>query len=354
MLCLTNSQSFSQPSQTSAGIVRFAISTPNTSTITPPSSPDQPLGRTITGTTDFSFTTSSTVPESILQPLSPSSSNATGIRVDNFCETLLNGRTASCCPQLYFDDDAGVLYHMKSIRQSTYIEASQPTQSLANLLGGKREFNLKERRILAVILAHSMLHFCESPWMSREWNKEHITFFRKARDRREGIDVFDLSRPWLSPSFDENACVGEDDVSQLYRIHPNPSVLALGILLLEIELNAGIEKYRDAEDAEKLPQSFSSNSNADLFVAQRLIDPDSQDHVLDRLCDAYCKAINACLYCQFVEPGTSTSLDDEDFRQAVYANIVRPLEDELWHSFPKLTPESIGLEAVNGVERHSL
>ena len=320
--------------------------------MTPPSSPDQPLGRTFTGMSDFSYTSSSTVTESILPPLSPSPSNATGIRVDNICETLLNGRTASCCPQLYFDDDAGVLYHMKPTRQSTYIEASQPSQSLASLLGGRRELNLKERRILAVILAHSMLHFCESPWMSREWNKEHITFFRKARDRREGIDVFDLSRPWLSPSFDENDCVGEDDLSPLYRIHPNPSVLALGILLLEIELNASIEEYR--EDAEKLPQNFSSNSNADLFVAQRLIDPESQDHVLDKLCDAYCTAINACLYCNFVDPDTSTSLDDEDFRQAVYANIVRPLEDELWHSFPKLTPESIGLEAVNGAKKHSL
>ena len=280
-------------------------------------------------------------------PLSPSISSTTRVRVDNLHETLLNGKTASCCTQLYFDDDACVLYQMKPTRQSTYIEASQPSQSLANLLGGKRELILRERRILAVILAHSMLHFCESPWMSKEWNKEHITFFRKVRDRREGADVFDLSRPWLSPSFEEIVSAEEPDLSPRYRIHPNPSVLALGILLLEIELNESIEEYRDAEGTEKLPQSYLTQSNADLFIAQQLIDPNSQNHVLDRIVDRYQAAISACLYCNFVEEGSPTSLEDEDFRQAVYANIVRPLEDELWHSFPKLTPEDIGLEAVN-------
>lgn len=239
-----------------------------------------------------------------------------------------------------------MLYHMRPTAKSTFVEASLPSQSLASLLEGKRPFGLKERRILAVILAHSMLHFCESPWVSREWNKHHITFFRRARDQR-GEDIFDVSRPWLEPSFTESAKGEEKDLSQLYNIHPNPSVLALGILLLEIELNAAIEAY---DNGDAIPTGFAK-SNTDLFTAQRLLDPESDEHVLDKIPDKYRQSIQACLECNFVDSGFPASLEDEDFRQAVYGNIVRPLEDELWHSFPQLTPEDIGLETVGGSKK---
>lgn len=334
--------SSSQLSQPSPNIVRFAISSPNQPT--PPASPDRQLARTLTGLT-FSSTASTIVPESISPPISPTSSN-NKIPVENICETLLRYKSQLCCPRLLFDEEAGMLYHMRPTAKSTFVEASQPSQSLASLLQGKRSFGLKERRILAVILAHSMLHFCESPWLSREWNKHHITFFRRTRDQR-GEDIFDLSRPWLSASFIDSIKEEENDLSQLYNIHPNPSVLALGILLLEIELNAAIEDY---DNGDVVPTGFAK-SNTDLFTAQRLLDPDSEEHVIDRIPDKYRQSIQACLECNFVDLGLPASLEDEEFRQAVYSNIVRPLEDELWHSYPLLTPEDIGLETVGGSKK---
>jgi hypothetical protein len=59
--------------------------------------------------------------------------------------------------------------------------------------------------------------------------------------------------------------------------------------------------------------------------------------------DSYRSAVQACLTCKFVDHGRSMSLDDHGFRQAVYENIVHPLEEELFHGFG-LKPEDLGLE----------
>lgn len=128
-------------------------------------------------------------------------------------------------------------------------------------------------------------------------------------------------------------------------MHPNPSVLALGILLLEIELKSTIEERGNQEGIET---DFVTRSNANFFTAMRLIDRHSNEHILDNVPENIAQAIHACIKCDFVTYGQTTSLDDEHFRGAVYREIVRPLEDELWHSFKHLKPEDIGLETVGG------
>jgi len=186
-----------------------------------------------------------------------------------------------------------------------------------------------ERRILAVILAHSMLHFCESPWMSREWNKNHVSFFKCANGD------FDLQRPWLSPDF-ANTYVPED-VDELHRIHPNPSILALGILLLEIELGDVIESFTEATD---LSCDGFEDCNTSLFAALHV-----WEKKLDNVYWGYKSAVEACLNCDFFESEDAIplSLDDENFHEAVYKHIVQPLEGELWVAC-HVKPENIGLE----------
>jgi hypothetical protein len=270
--------------------------------------------------------------------------------VDNICGTLLEAKSKFCCPRLLFDDEAGVLYQMLATQQSMTIEASQPSQSLASLLQGQRRFSLKEQRILGVILAHSLLHFCESPWVSREWNKEHITFFQRAQAERANNNSFDLTRPWLAPTFGATLPEIEqtDDTWLMTRMHKNPSVLALGILLLEIELNSTIEQKCDQEGVDF---DFVARSNANFLKAMQLIDRNSDAHILDYVPENIAQAIQACIKCDFVSEGASTSLNDEYFREAVYREIVRPLEDELWHSFRQLKAEDIGLETVGDAQR---
>jgi hypothetical protein len=228
--------------------------------------------------------------------------------------------------------DGKVLYKTRPAQNKLFIEASLPSKSLADLLMEKRQFNLRERRILAVILAHSLLHFCDSPWLSRHWDKKHLSFFHRTTKQGKGLD---LRRPWLATEFE--AAVESEDVDQFQRIHPNPSVLALGILLLEIELRASIESSRTKDD---LNPEGMADCNTNLFTAERLL-----EHNLQDVFDGYRRAVGACLTCDFVEPGAPTNLDDEEFRHAVYDKIVAPLEQELEFGFG-LKAKDLGLESV--------
>jgi hypothetical protein len=232
-----------------------------------------------------------------------------------------------CCTKWLFD--GSVLYKLQPSRDRLFVQASHPGTSLADLLLGEIKLKLRERRILAVILAHSMLHFSDSPWLSKHWNKSHLTFFQCAS--KNGLQL-DVHRPWISTQF-ENGEIPEN-TEDGYRVHPNPSVLALGILLLEIELRAGIEQSRTEED---LSPSGEVDCNTDLFTAERLLESNCND-VFER----FRKAVDGCLKCDFVDEGASTSLDDDNFRQAIYDNIVLPLEEELEIGF-SLTPEDLGL-----------
>lgn len=69
---------------------------------------------------------------------------------------------------------------------------------------------------------------------------EHISFFYVPRDKP------DLQRPYLSTRFDK--LQPEIVNTDMNRFHQNPSILALGILLIEIELGRPIETYRTATE----------------------------------------------------------------------------------------------------------
>lgn len=293
---------------------------------TPPSSPDKPLARTLSGMTAVSLTQEpKTIPMS--PPLSPTVSNSRKV-IGTICEVFKRGLTRSCCPRMLYD--GLTLSHMRPTRNTLDIDTSEPSTSLAALLKGQRKFNLMERRILAVILARSMLHFCESPWMSREWNKNHVSFFKCSKQ-----GDFDLQKPWLSPDF-ANPYVPED-IDELNRIHPNPSILALGILLLEIELGEALESFTETTD---LSLGGLKDCNTSFFTAQHV-----WEKKLDNVYWGYRAAVEACLNCDFYEreDGLPLSLEDGDFHEAVYKHIVQPLEGELWIAC-HVKPKDIGLE----------
>jgi len=186
--------------------------------------------------------------------------------------------------------------------------------------------SLKEKRILAVIIAHGILSFCESPWLDRNWDKQHISFYgHSAAD-----ESIDLTRPFLSTNFQDSTQASQNQ-SPFLALHPNPAILALGILLLELEICEPIESHWLEEDLD----NGQPNSNTNLTAAERLLVKS-----VDDLYESYRMAIEGCLNCNFALLQGKMSLENENFREQVYENIVAPLEDELWHGW-KLTPDDL-------------
>ncbi|KAL9038324.1 MAG: hypothetical protein Q9214_005325 [Letrouitia sp. 1 TL-2023] len=198
-------------------------------------------------------------------------------------------------------------------RQSKLLE-SVPAVSLQSLLYNSHYLPLIAKRKLAVVLARSLLQLHEELWLGKEWSKRHITFFYA------NSNTIDYQRPYVTTSFDGNDQV----VPDFSLFHRNASILALGILLVEIHTGKPIEMYRTPED---LSNGTEVNANTDWTVADRVVKS------LDDCSLGYKDAIQACLDTPWVPAAQRVSLDDELTRNGLYNDVVRPLEDEVHHLF---------------------
>jgi hypothetical protein len=171
---------------------------------------------------------------------------------------------------------------------------------------------------LAITLTSSLLQLSQTPWLSQSWNKSDIIFLR-AKDG--GCTFADVKHPYLTRTHTpdsvlqvrKNAMLG-NDCSKL---------LALGIMLLEINHGQPIEHLRRPED---LGPNNQANELTNLQAAKRwLIDQKDKGN----LSWAFFNAISHCLKC-FVDP--SASLQNEEFCRTIEEQVLAPLEDEknLW------------------------
>jgi hypothetical protein len=197
---------------------------------------------------------------------------------------------------------------------------------LTELLGSRNIWRLRDKLILAVVLAHAVLHCSEGPWLRADWNKQHIFFFKK-----DPAQHLDLIRPFLALEFRE-PIVGDDE-DGMFMMHSNPALLSLGILLLEIGRNCPIERHWTAED---LMDDETPNQSTNITAALRVLENSDGDLVV-----GYRKAVRACLEWDVVSDGK----EDEDFTKRMYEFIVEPLERELERGFD-IVPEQLGLMGV--------
>lgn len=237
------------------------------------------------------------------------------VGLDRVCDALREGMTSHCLNFLIKDaGDEPTLWQLRPQPRQSKFHESVPAVSLQSLLYNSHHLPLIAKRKLAVILARSLLQLHEGLWLGEEWSKRHITFFYA------NSDTIDYQRPYVMTSFDDK----DQAVPDLSLFHRNPSILALGILLLEIHTGKPIEVYRNPED---LSNGTEVNANTDWTVADRVVKS------LDDCSLGYKDAIQACLDTSWVPARQRVSLDDEFTRDGLYSEVVQPLEDEVHHLF---------------------
>ncbi|KAF2502332.1 hypothetical protein BU16DRAFT_612009 [Lophium mytilinum] len=244
--------------------------------------------------------------DSVIEPRSPDLPEEA---IENICHLMEVAYENECKLRMLFDSNQ--LFRAKSLSQHRGL--GQGT-SLGKLLREKRKLTLKQKRVLAVVLAHAMLQYHGSPWMSDEWSKDQVEFFCD----QSGCDTLNIQRPYISTHFLESS---GQAVTPDYALHQYPAVLALGIMLLEIHLGDTIESRRKPD--EDCGKDGRVNVNTNLFTAHRIL-KDSCDDMYGN----YSNAIRACL-----DQSIFLGMDEDDFRQALYSNIVAPLEEELKTGF---------------------
>jgi len=242
----------------------------------------------------------------------------------SLCGLLRRARISNKSLQISFKD--GMLWQQRPILPRLQI-CDQLDASLKSLLENTQEWHrwkLRDKTILAVVLAHTVMHCSEGLWLHAELNKEHIFFFRKSCAQPP-----DLSRPFLAIDFaQQNIMANEED--DMFPIHSNPFLLSLGIVLLEINRGILIEDYWSQKD---LTNGLIPNDSTNLTAALRLLE-DMDGHLVN----GSQKAVKACLQWDNMNYGR----EHEDFAKRMYELVVKPLEEVLLSGF-NITPEQLGL-----------
>ncbi|KAF4992831.1 hypothetical protein FGRMN_6883 [Fusarium graminum] len=181
------------------------------------------------------------------------------------------------------------------------------------LLRGESVLPLKGKRVLAVTLASALLPFLETPWLQFSFNHSKIQFFEPRQDG----ELPDITKPFLAlehvPTMSarsSNTSEGPD--SSKHIVHPNASVLALGILLCELHYCTPVELM--AKDPPK-------NINDDFYTCIDKLQTLEDDAGVD-----YYLATKACLTGEYYPTGQQADFEDVGVQRLFYQNVVKRLE----------------------------
>ncbi|KAK6334643.1 hypothetical protein TWF718_010097 [Orbilia javanica] len=245
--------------------------------------------------------------------------------------------------QLYLLSIGDSLHDLPNRRER--LDTSQfPSKSLRGLIDdghfshfGKNKISLKERRILAVILAHLMLQLCDGPWIRETWDASNIYFLYNQSSPK----AINLRQPYVDSSLSSAPsalATGSPKPSDTNTLHKYPLILDFARLLVEIQLG---ETLKPTEE-DYTPGTVEETPDTAFFMIDRIFHEISND-----IYDDYRSAIDACLECDQFLP-EATSFEQPQFRGLVYQNIVAPLEQELLKGFNITIAELNNLQSEDG------
>ena len=192
----------------------------------------------------------------------------------------------------------------------------------------------KGKRILAVTLATALLPFLETPWVQPSFNHSNIHFIRPIQHG----ELPDITKPFLSleqaPIISARKTNTEDNPneSQKQMVHPNASVLALGILLCELQYCRPIGSWqKDTETAR--------NINANYYTSLDILQDLEANAGID-----YYLAAKACLNWEYYPTGELTTFESNSVQRLFYQNVIKRLESEIYKSW-HLRPEDLNVLA---------
>ncbi|KAI7765384.1 hypothetical protein LZL87_007135 [Fusarium oxysporum] len=227
----------------------------------------------------------------------------------HICQTITESRLRPQ-PKVFGDT-----HHPQMVSLSALFKRQQ------ELTGGTSVLPHMGKRILAVVLATALLPFLETPWVQPTFNHSNIQFFQPL-----GEDSLpDITKPFLDmkrvPIAMPNRAVVRENEAEMdtakHMVHPNASVLALGILLCELHYCKPIEAWQDDPDA---GQTVNSAYYTSLEVLKELEVDAGMDYYL---------ATKACLQWEYLPAGEHTTFESASVQKLFYQNVVKRLESEI-------------------------
>ncbi|KAE8441485.1 hypothetical protein EG329_004909 [Mollisiaceae sp. DMI_Dod_QoI] len=260
----------------------------------------------------------------------PSNNSLPSTPTDDICSRLKHSRRFKNPLRIQIQPDGTWTCVPPSDRTNTYTTA--PALTLEELLnakqddGGASKTNFKkllkkEKLDLAVSIAKSLLYLCGSPLLLDTWKTENI-YISQATDA--SIDSGSRTHTKAYVRRELIKVLPEAGLGELSN--GNPYILYLGTLLWELFFGRKIIITAEDEDDE---DEDEEDPNLSLYYALGREEKNSRECFVDRpFLDIIANCLN--LYGQ-------TELDDEEFREKMYWNVVKPLNylDSYYHSEKK-------------------
>jgi hypothetical protein len=246
-------------------------------------------------------------------------------KLGEICDAIRAAHDDKLPLQIYIDNEERV-WELDKAESGPDSQHFHQLLSLEHILSDIAPYNHKrwvarEKAILAVILAYSLLQLHEIPWLPPEWNTRHISFLNN-KIHHNSPKPPDYEVQLRSPYINKRLMmVATDSLASISAAgsgrttHRNPCLLALGVLLLELYLNRTIE------------EDLKRNSDSDTRSVALAILDDISDN--SDLTFEYQEAVRFCLSPTPDPFSRSYSFKDPGFREQYYDRVIIMLECHL-------------------------
>ena len=248
--------------------------------------------------------------------------------------------------------ERGQLWKLRSEKSCFQIDRTRPPVTLQHFITERsRSLTEKTKRILAVLLSYTVLHFYGTPWLQRTWGSSSILFFHTASS------MIPL-RPYIQTQLvQESFCDGVVDVNHYVQqehevcdpddfdpddidpddilLHHCPSLVTLAVMLIELYMATPVEILAKKYGVD-LPDGRDSHVK---WIDADMVFKECKSEIPENSQFRY--AVEKCLDPQTWEDGNGKKLDNQTLRIRVYEEIVRPLEDELSQAFSYISVEEL-------------
>ena len=234
-------------------------------------------------------------------------------KIEDLCRAMLSASEVSCLGVLA---DGNRTCHRLSITNLPSGKEPMQTVSLEDLLT-QTQLERKERLILGLKLASSLLQLHSTPWLTETWGKIDVRF-----KRQKGSHSAFLSRPFFTKKFlPPNYQISDSEPGNITLPHGirNQSIFALGLILTELWFGKPVDQLRASTDLDSQNQA---NGLTDFATSIRLL-----KSIYSEAGEFYGDAVRRCIRCDFNQK--HDDLEAAVLKEAVHDGVVAPLEEHL-------------------------
>lgn len=226
------------------------------------------------------------------------------------CQIVKKARKPELQVQLTYSN--GKLRLEREILPSRHFLTNIPSTSLADLLHCTRLTD-RGKAVLSYSLVESVWQYYDYSWA--QWNNETVRFVSERTEDNDDSEVVFVNQPFLRVILEQPAT--KSSWNQRPTNHHYPSILALGITLLEIQFNQRFESFKTSDEYDENSSIDQQHLKAlDILNDKTLWPPDYAWRVIIDI-------IETCLDDKKAQKLLKN--DERKVRQRIYEYIVAPL-----------------------------